>query len=81
MLVDYEDYLRTRKHRQWELESKEMSAMRNLGKKHKYTAFFMNIVKVRPPEIIANIAICLIKQTDYLLANQLRTLEKQFLQE
>jgi four helix bundle suffix protein len=41
----------------------------------------MQIVKTRPPETIANIAICLINQTDYLLFRQLNTLGKQFLNE
>jgi hypothetical protein len=32
----------------------------------------------RPPEILANIVICLIRQTNYLLDQQLRRLEKDF---
>ncbi len=35
----------------------------------------------RPPETIANIALCLIHQTNYLLDQQLRSLEKAFLKE
>ena len=79
LLVDYEDYLRTREHRQWENGSVELEAMRNLGRKHNDTAFYMKMVKVRPPETIANMAIVLIKQTDYLLFRQLKALEKEFL--
>jgi four helix bundle suffix protein len=41
----------------------------------------MALVKVRPPETIANMVICLQKQTDYLLAQLLKSLEKQFLEE
>lgn len=40
LLVDYEDYLRTREHRQWEEHSKEWDAMRQLGREHNDTAFF-----------------------------------------
>lgn len=82
LLVDYEDYLRTRMHRQWEMKSIEMEKMRELGRQHNDTAFFMNIVQAnRPPETIANIAICLIKQVDYMLAKLLKSLASNFLQE
>ena len=79
LLIDYEDYLRTRGHRQWEDGSVELKKMRELGRKHNDTAFYMPLVKVRPPETIANMAICLIKQNDYLLFKQLQTLGEDFL--
>ena len=47
LLVDYEDYLRTRNHRQWENDSVELLKMRELGRKHNDTAFYMELVKVR----------------------------------
>jgi four helix bundle suffix protein len=53
--------------------------MRKLGREHNDTAFFMKMVKTRPPETIANMAIILIKQTDYLLYRQLKALEEEFL--
>lgn len=79
LLLDYEDYLRTHEHRQWEDGSVEVEKMRELGRKHNDTAYWMPLVKVRPPETIANMAICLIKQNDYLLARQLDSLSKDFL--
>lgn len=54
--------------------------MRRLGREHNDTAFFMDMVKTRPPETIANMAIILIKQTDYLLYRQLKALETEFLE-
>jgi four helix bundle suffix protein len=78
---DYCDYLRTRGFRIWEEDSKEWLAMRELGRKHNDSAFFMQIVKTRPPETIANMMICLLKQTDYLLAKLLEKLEEKFLKE
>jgi four helix bundle suffix protein len=81
LLIDYEDYLRTREHRQWEEDSKELNAMRELGREHNDTAFFMTMVTTRPPETIANMAIVLIKQTDYLLFKQLKALEAAFLKD
>jgi four helix bundle suffix protein len=79
LMIDYEDYLRTRSHRQWEDGSAELEKMRELGRTHNDTAFWMPLVKVRPPETIANIAICLIKQNDYLLFKQLKSLGDDFL--
>jgi four helix bundle suffix protein len=38
-------------------------------------------IETRPPEIVANILICLIHQTNYLLDHQLRRLEQDFLKE
>jgi four helix bundle suffix protein len=55
--------------------------MRELGKRHNDSRYFMTLVKTRPPETIANIAICLIKQADYLLFKQLKTISEQFLAE
>ncbi|MDO5523728.1 MAG: four helix bundle suffix domain-containing protein [Bacteroidia bacterium] len=81
LLEDYQDYLRTRGHRQWEAGSVELEKMRELGRKHNDTEFYMEIVKTRPPETIANIAICLLKQTDFLIYRQLKALERDFLRE
>lgn len=79
LLIDYEDYLRTRNHRQWENDSVELLKMRDLGRRYNNTDFYMTLVKVRPPETIANMAICMIKQTDYMLFKQLQTLGEDFL--
>ncbi|MDF9829104.1 four helix bundle suffix domain-containing protein [Parabacteroides sp. PF5-6] len=81
LLIDYEDYLRTRQHRQWEDHSVEIKKMRELGRAHNDSAFYMSLIPTRPPETIANITICLIKQTDYLLAKFLDKLSQDFLQE
>lgn len=78
LLEDYEDYLKTRGHRQWEENSKELEAMRRLGREHNDAQFFMELIKVRPPETIANMAIVLIKQADYLLFRQLERLADDF---
>ena len=79
LLEDYEDYLKTRGHRQWEEHSVEWEAMRNLGRVHNDAAFYVKMVQTRPPETIANMCIVLIKQADYLLFRQLKRLEKDFL--
>ncbi len=79
LLTDYEDYLRTRGHRQWEDGSVELEKMRKLGRMHNNTSFYMPLVEDRPPETIANMAICLIKQNDYLLYKLLQSLSRDFL--
>lgn len=78
LLEDYIDYLRTRGHRQWEEGSVELENMRQLGRDHSDAEYFMNLCSSRPPETIANMAIVLIKQADYLLFKQLERLEKDF---
>ncbi len=79
LLTDYEDYLRTNGHQQWEKGSVEVEKMRELGRMHNHTSFYIPLVEVRPPETIANMAICLIKQNDYLLYRLLKRLERDFL--
>ena len=78
LLEDYEDFLKTRNARQWEKGSIEYEAMRKLGREHSDAEYFMNIARVRPPETIANMAIILINQADYLLFRQLERLSEEF---
>ena len=78
LLEDYEDYLKTRDHRQWEENSPELLKMRELGREHSDSDFFMKIAQTRPPETIANMCIVLIKQADYLLFRQLQRLADDF---
>ena len=80
LLEDYEDYLKTRGHRQWEEDSVELLKMRELGRQHNDAEFFMELAQTRPPETIANMCIVLIKQADYLLYRQLQRLGKDFLE-
>lgn len=81
LLEDYEDYLKTRNCRQWEKGSREYEAMRVVGRENSDGAYFMELIATRPPETIANIAIILINQADYLLFRQLQALSEKFLEE
>ena len=82
LLADYRDYLRVRDHVIWDKDSKEALFVRRLGRKTPHTfELYREFVETRPPEVIANIAICLIHQTNYLLDQQLRALEKDFLEQ
>lgn len=82
LLVDYQDYLRVRDLRIWDKDSPEALYVRKLGRKHPMTyEIFREICDTRPAEVVANIAICLIHQTNYLLDQQIRRLERDFVQE
>lgn len=79
LLEDYEDFLKTRQKRQWKKGSIEYETMRNLGRQHNDAEYFMEIVRTRPSETIANMAIILINQADYLLFRQLQRLSEKFI--
>ena len=82
LLADFRDYLRVRDLRIWNKDSKEAMFVRDLGRKTPQTfELYREFVETRPAEVIANIAICLIHQTNYLLDQQLKTLEKEFIEQ
>ena len=82
LLVDYQDFLRTRNHTIWTKDSKEAIYVRKLGNKAPANyEVYREICESRTAEIVANIAICLIHQTNYLLDQQIRRLEQDFLKE
>lgn len=82
LLDDYRDYLRARDLPIWDKDSKEAQYVRRIGRKTPQTfEDYRDFVETRPPEVVANIAICLIHQTNYLLDQQLRRLESDFLQQ
>lgn len=82
LLEDYRDFFRVRQAPLWDKNSREALFVRKLGstKDTSYESYRIYI-ETRPPEIVANILICLIHQTNYLLDQQLRQLEKAFVKE
>jgi four helix bundle suffix protein len=82
LLADYQDYLRVRDLRLWEKTSKEARFVRKLGSApHVTYEAYREFCETRPAEVVANIAICLIHQANYLLARQIRRLEQDFIKE
>lgn len=82
LLADYQDYLRVRDLRQWNKDSPEARYVRRLGRiRPQSFDLYREFVATRPSEVIANIAICLIHQTNYLLDQQLRTLAQEFVEQ
>lgn len=82
LLGDYRDYLRQNGHPQWDKNSKEALYVRKLGSSSDSSyETYREFIETRPAHTVANILICLIHQTNYLLDQQLRRLEKDFLKE
>lgn len=79
LLEDYEDFLKTRNFKQWEKGSVEYEVMRNLGREHNEAGYFMQLIENRPAGTIANMAIILLNQVDYLLYRQLQRLSEDFI--
>jgi four helix bundle suffix protein len=81
LLLDYQDFLRVRDLPKWDKNSREASYTRKLGSKpdesfETYRPFFAD----RPPAVLANVAVCLIHQANYLLDQLIRRLEKDFVE-
>ena len=82
LLEDYRDFLRVRGLRLWEKNSREALFVRRLGRTENVTyESYRTYIETRPPDVAANIIICLIHQTNYLLDQQIRKLEKAFVTE
>ena len=82
LLADYEDFLRVREFQIWAKNSKEALYVRRLG--NRFDAAYDSYrpyVETRGPEVVANIALCLIHQANFLLDQQIRRLELDFLRE
>jgi len=80
LLEDYRDFLKVRDLNIWDKNSREARFVRTLGH-HSQISYesYREFVDTRPAEVVANIAICLVHQANYLLDQQLKRLEKDFL--
>ena len=79
--LDFQDYLRVRTLPLWAKDSREAVYVRKLACKTPLTyEVFREFCETRPSEVVANIALCLIHQTNYLLDQQIRQLERDFVQ-
>jgi four helix bundle suffix protein len=82
LLEDYRDFLRTRGSALWNKDSKEALYVRKLGASRN-TSYetYRTCIETRPPAVVANIIVCLIHQTNFLLDCQIRQLEHAFVKE
>lgn len=95
LLLDYEDYLRQHRHRQWTKDDPEALAVRQVGREHKAdwtdpadpadptTIFgpYTRWLNSSNPAVVANTMLCLIHQANYLLDQQVAALERLFIHE
>ena len=76
------DFLRVRDCKVWGKDSKQASFARGLARKRPVGfEHYREFVETRPAETVANIAICLLHQTNYLLDRQLRRIEEDFVKQ
>lgn len=90
LLLDYEDFLRQRGLRQWGKDDRQAQAVRAVGKLHRTdqsnlsdqsdAAAYAAWLNDTDPAVVANAVICLIHQANYLLDQQIRALERDFIQ-
>ena len=84
LLLDYEDYLRQNDLRQWTKDSPEALKVRaklqSLEAKPSDMSDISDPLRLKhtTPQIAANIMLCLINQTSYLLGKQIKRLEANF---
>ena len=93
LLLDFEDYLRQRSHRQWGKEDPETRAVRAVGWNKDRTdptdrsdpivhwKLYARWLEDPRAEIVANTVLCLIHQANFLLDHQITALERQFVKE
>jgi restriction system protein len=82
LLLDFQDFLRQRGFQVWGKDDPRAIAVRSLARTvNRSYSTYRPYLEAEGPEAAANAAICLIHQTNYLLDQQLRALEQEFLKE
>lgn len=80
LLEDYRDFLKARDMILWDKQSPQAAYVRKMGQTTPLSfETFRDIVQTRTADVVANVAICLIHQANYLLDRQLIKLERDFL--
>ncbi|GMQ24979.1 hypothetical protein Aoki45_16610 [Algoriphagus sp. oki45] len=81
--IDYEDFLRTRKLPIWDKNHRLVERIRELNKSTPTPSYqtFQKAIEHDNPEICANTMITLIKICTYLLSQQIKKLEIEFVKE
>ncbi len=78
--IDYEDFLRVRGAPQWQRGEEKFERARTACSNHNESSYYIEVISKRSPETIANIALILIAQADFLLFRQIESLKKAFLE-
>ena len=77
---DYEDYLRNHGNQFWDVNSQQCRNARAWCKEHSSPADYMRVCEMRDDITLANIALVLIHQTDFLLRRLLEKHKQDFLE-
>ena len=80
LLIDYEDYLRVRGLSFWDKNDKKAIHTRDVCKANNNSAYYREIIQKCTDEMIANIAITLIHQADFLLERLLTNAKQEFIE-
>lgn len=80
LLVDYEDFLRVRGLEQWQPDDARLAQTKRACAAHNDSEYYRKAMPERSAETIANIAITLIHQTDWLLNKLIEKQEIQFVE-
>lgn len=81
LLEDYQDYLRTRGLKQWENNGVEREAMRRIERENRDFSLYIKMAQTRNDEVIANMAIALIEDTENLLYKYIQRKSEDFLKQ
>lgn len=81
LLIDFEDFLLTRGLEKWSAEDTRTQQVRNYCRKNMNPEDYRQAVEIRSAETIANIAITMLHQFDFLITRLIETQKRRFLQE
>ena len=82
LLLDFQDFLRQKGLGLWGKDHPRALEIRKLAyASDRSYSTYKTYIEASPPEVAANTMACLLHQTNYLLDQQLRALEKVFLEE
>jgi four helix bundle suffix protein len=80
LMIDYQDFLRINKLLLWDKKHRLVERFRELNRTPNATyETYKKAIENNDPEICANAMICLINIVSYLLGQQIKTLEKAFI--
>lgn len=80
LLEDYEDYLRNHGGQLWDVNSQQCKNAREWCRQHSKPEDYIRVCELRDDVTVANVALVLIHQADYLLRRLLEKHEKDFLE-
>lgn len=81
LLLDFEDYLRINGLEQWTIDNPRLKKLREICTSNNDSAYYRDLFNKCSPEMVCNLAITLIHQTDVFLRKLLERVKEDFLNE